>query len=566
MQFIRDMSLRLKLLSFSAVMLSLLTVSFGYSIYSLSSIGHELENIVKEDMPLIDKVGHITIVQLEQAISFEKALHYGTKISDRTLIGKKPKISTLEKYAMSIQNFADGNSEIEDLFQTAQAITHHDAAFSNPDLKAKMAEISDALSAIENAHKKYAQHAYEIFTLIDNSQLDNLEELIEKVEHEEVKLDKATESLLFNIQKFTANGATLAYQHEKKAVNILLVIAAFSFIFAISLSLLISNYIVGGIMTAIDAARGDLSQDIRVRSKDETGDLLVAMNEMKSKLLNMVEDIVKVSGKLNNYSKEMSATTHHTSIIISKQRDETESLAAAMQQMTATNRQVSVNIAETTNFANNATLLTSQGSVVIESTVQDIGKLSTKIDSAALTIDQLKSHNNEITTIMGVIEGIAEQTNLLALNAAIEAARAGEQGRGFAVVADEVRTLAVRTQASTKEIKNMIDKLQTGTNSAVEIMQQSLEQTHSAVSSATKSGASFATIADEVTQISTKCGHISAAANEQEAVSEKISCSISHINKVSIETAADAEKTSKTSQELVKMAEQLNELVSQYSI
>ncbi len=486
-------------------MLSLLTISFGYSIYSLNGIGHELKNIVNEDMPLIDKVGHITVVQLEQAISFERALHYGSKIAEGNIIGKEPDTHSLKKYHRSIKDFMHGNEEIKVLFEAAQSITHHDAALSDPDLKQKMADISNSLTSITDAHDKYVLHAEEIFNLIDKNSLNHINELIDKIEHEEKNLDKVTEELLFNIQKFTQEGATIAYQHEKTTVNILLSIAAFSLIFGISLSLLMSNYIVNGILIAISTAEGDLSKNIKVRSKDEIGDLLGAMNGMKLKLLNLVKDLVTVSSNLNSYSEDMNSTTTHTSQIISKQRDETELVASAIHQMTTTNHKVSENIAETAKYVNKATQLTSQGSVVVESTVVEMTKLSNQIGSAALTKDELKGHNNEITNIMGVIEGIAEQTNLLALNAAIEAARAGEQARGFAVVADEVRTLAVRTQASTKEIKNMIEKLQAGTESAVDIMQQSLKQTHAAVDSAKKSGSSFATIADEVNQISLMC-------------------------------------------------------------
>jgi len=291
----------------------------------------------------------------------------------------------------------------------------------------------------------------------------------------------------------------------------------------------------------------------------------MAMNAMKTKILYMLRDISSITADLSNSSVEMNSQTSYTSNVISKQKNETELVAAAINQMTATNKVVADAISETATSALKATELTSQGSVVIDSAVAQIDKLSSQINHAAQTINELNDHSKNIDSVMSVIEGIAEQTNLLALNAAIEAARAGEQGRGFAVVADEVRTLAVRTQASTKEINDMIQKLQNGTNSAVDLMQKSLEQTNRAVERTKESGQSFATISSEVQNISNMCEQISTSAAEQEAVSEEINRNILQISEMTANTEAGADKTSQTSSHLEGMAGQLKSIVAQYS-
>ncbi|NRA82981.1 MAG: methyl-accepting chemotaxis protein [Gammaproteobacteria bacterium] len=255
-----------------------------------------------------------------------------------------------------------------------------------------------------------------------------------------------------------------------------------------------------------------------------------------------------------------------TSEIITQQRCETELVATAMNQMTSTVHDVADTINQTATHALEATKQTIEGSKVVDTAVREINKLAEQIAEAAVTINELELHSDNINSVMDVIKGIAEQTNLLALNAAIEAARAGEQGRGFAVVADEVRTLAVRTQESTKEINQMIDKLQAGTRAAVLIMEQSRNQTETAVECAKKSGEAFDDISASVNNISAMCEQIAGAAEEQGAVSEEINRNIVQINDMSSQTAIGAEQTSVASRDLATMAAQLKGLVSNFAV
>jgi len=566
---LRNLPIKVKLLCYATVMLLLLCLSFGYAIYSLTSIGHELDIIVDEDIPLTQEVGKVTIGQLEQAINFEKAMHYGTLMvyqAKQNKQGLKEKVRhNRDKYNNAINSFYDHSALIDAAIKKADKLTEHALQVSSADAVVKLKKIKKALSHIEEAHASYAKHAQQSFNLFSQGKVDEAEQIAELVEEEEHALDKETTSLLFELQHFTREGAKIARAHEISAVNTLIVLGSISVLVSILLSIVIGNFIVRGLKVAIETANGDLSNEISVSSRDEIGDLLTAMNAMKTKILYMLRDISSITTDLSSSSVEMNSQTSYTSNVISKQKNETELVAAAINQMTATNKVVADAISETATSALKATELTSQGSVVIDSAVDQIDELSAQINHAAQTINELNDHSKNIDSVMGVIEGIAEQTNLLALNAAIEAARAGEQGRGFAVVADEVRTLAVRTQASTKEINEMIQKLQNGTNSAVDLMQKSLEQTSRAVERTKESGQSFATISSEVQNISNMCEQISTSAAEQEAVSEEINRNILQISEMTANTEAGADKTSQTSSQLEGMAGKLKSIVAQYS-
>jgi methyl-accepting chemotaxis protein len=237
-----------------------------------------------------------------------------------------------------------------------------------------------------------------------------------------------------------------------------------------------------------------------------------------------------------------------------------------MHEMSASIMDVANNISSTAQHVHDVNQNTSDGQSILHEAITEIDSLAEHINEAAITVGELQQHSAEINSIMDVITGIAEQTNLLALNAAIESARAGEQGRGFAVVADEVRTLALRTQNSTQEIKSMIDKLQLGSETAVNIMQQSKQQTEKAVNVVKKSGQAFDLISTSITEVTAMCEQVASAAEQQGSVSENINKNIVQVSEMSEQTAAGAEQTSVASKELATIAGQLKTVVAQFSV
>ena len=313
-------------------------------------------------------------------------------------------------------------------------------------------------------------------------------------------------------------------------------------------------------------ASGDLTLDIHVTSNDEIGKLQGAMGETVKQLRDMIDEITNITGTLSDSSTLMSDNTILTNQSIVKQQSGLEQVATAMNEMTATVQEVSNNATQAADAANNADNESQTGNAVVRATVNSINDLAADLENATTVINTLKTDTESISAIIDVIRGIAEQTNLLALNAAIEAARAGEQGRGFAVVADEVRTLASRTQQSTEEINNMIGRLQNGANSAVEVMENSFGRAQSTVEQAAKAGKSLDDITNSVATISEMNLQIANAAKEQSAVAEEINKNIIEINGIAEETTAASEYVAQTSSELSGLSHKLIELVGKFKV
>ncbi|MES9969056.1 MAG: methyl-accepting chemotaxis protein [Candidatus Thiodiazotropha sp.] len=318
--------------------------------------------------------------------------------------------------------------------------------------------------------------------------------------------------------------------------------------------------------TAKQLADGDLGARVNYQNKDELGHIADAFNEMADKFHDAINEVKDSVTQLASAAEETSAVTTQTNAGIGQQLSETSQVATAMNQMSATVQEVARNAVEAAEAAREADSTFHQGKQVIDKVIDAIGELAKEVEEAADVIQQLESESMNIGSVLDVIKSIAEQTNLLALNAAIEAARAGEQGRGFAVVADEVRTLAGRTQESTQEIEEMITRLQSGANSAVKVMAEGKEMTQVGVEQAAAAGEALHSINNAVEQIAGMNTQIASAAEEQSSVTEEINRSIVSINEVAEQSAAGAQQTAAASDDLARLAEQLKGLVERFKV
>ena len=313
-------------------------------------------------------------------------------------------------------------------------------------------------------------------------------------------------------------------------------------------------------------AAGNLTVEIQQHTQDEIGDLFGSFGRMVASLRTIIGDVTGSTAQLASAAEEMSAVTEQTSQGVKQQQTETDQIATAMNEMSATVQDVARNAAAAAQAARQADEQASDGKQVVTQTIEAIDTLAGEVEKASQVIQKLEGDSISIGAVLDVIKGIAEQTNLLALNAAIEAARAGEQGRGFAVVADEVRTLAQRTQQSTQEIRKMIESLQSGAKNAVQVMLGGKRQAQMSVEQAAKAGAALETITRAVATITDMNTQIASAAEEQSAVAEEMNRNIVNISQVANQTAEGAHQTANGSADMAQLAGRLQAAVGRFRI
>lgn len=317
----------------------------------------------------------------------------------------------------------------------------------------------------------------------------------------------------------------------------------------------------------ISEGDGDLRQRVVVRDSNDSIDRLGRhFNKFIDKIHKTVREVAEDAERLALASSTMLDISNHSTANVTRQHSETDQVATAMNEMTATAAEVARNAASAAEAAHHAEAEAQQGTKVVQNTIAAINSLSVEVGSANEVIKKLKGDSEQIGKVLDVIRSIAEQTNLLALNAAIEAARAGEQGRGFAVVADEVRTLASRTQQSTAEIQKMIEILQSGAIDSVRVMEAGKIRAEEGAEQAAKAGVALERITRAVETINQMNTQIASAAHEQSAVSHEIDNNVNNISQATTTTAEGAQKTVAESKELARLAKHLQELITQYKV
>ena len=365
-------------------------------------------------------------------------------------------------------------------------------------------------------------------------------------------------------------GAAGAEELRDSALTWMISGIVLAFIIAIIIGLLITRLITRPIAQAVQSAQriadGDLTHAIVTERTDEAGQLLMALSEMQAGLKSTLVEIANAADQLASAAEELSAVTDESTRGLTRQNDEIQQAATAVNQMTTAVDEVASNAVSTSQASHQATTEAEEGRQQVEQAVSGMESMVVEINDSTQSVADLANQVREIGKVIDVIRSIADQTNLLALNAAIEAARAGEQGRGFAVVADEVRALAHRTQTSTVDIEKMIGDVQVGADDAVAAMNKSLSWANNTQALAQNAGQALQRITASVSMINERNLVIASASEEQAQVAREVDRNLLNIQDLSTQTAAGAHQTNASSQDLSRLATSFNVLVSKFKL
>ena len=419
--------------------------------------------------------------------------------------------------------------------------------------------------------EKYLQAQKEMLDLSRQNKGDELRT------HINTRIKEGTDLMGEQLNKLIAlsvagadEASATAGEHYNSAITGIIIVSLIAALATVVLALLLTRSIVAPLNRALEAARtiagGNLIQVITDDGKDEPGRLLQALAAMQGSLRQTIEQIAGSATQLGAAAEELSAVTQESSRGLQQQHNEIEQAATAVNEMTAAVEEVARNAVSTSEASNQSTQAAQEGRTRVVETVDAIQVMTHDVQATASMIEGLAVQGRDIGKVLDVIRAIAEQTNLLALNAAIEAARAGEAGRGFAVVADEVRALAHRTAQSTQEIEKMVAGIQNGTGQAVQSMQQSNQRTQSTLEMARAAGVALEQITQSIHQINERNLVIASASEEQAQVSREVDRNLVNIRDLATQSASGAKQTSDATHELSRLAVGLNAMVARFVI
>ena len=417
----------------------------------------------------------------------------------------------------------------------------------------------------------YLKDQEHMLELSRQNQLDELRNLINKQIKAGTDLMGVQLNQLVDINKASAKAASdeAGRQYDNASAGIVMV-SVIASLMTVLLAWLLTRSIVTPLKTAVEAAEviasGNLTAPIPAGGTDEPARLLAAFSIMQGNLRKTIEQISGSATQLASAAEELSAVTEETSRGLQQQNKEIEQAATAVNEMTSAVEEVARNAVSTSEASRQSNHVAHEGRDRVVETVEAIQTMTHDVQSTSALIEGLAAQGRDIGQVLDVIRAIAEQTNLLALNAAIEAARAGEAGRGFAVVADEVRALAHRTQQSTSEIEKMVAGIQNGTSEAVQSMQQNNQRTQDTLERARAAGMALEQITHSINQINERNLVIASASEEQAQVSREVDRNLVNIRDLASQSAAGANQTSAASHELSRLAMDLRAMVARFVI
>ena len=513
-----------------------------FALNQMSKIRGAAEEITLSSVPSIRALDEFTQLTLRLRV-----------LSYRLLTNREPDVQqkTLETFELRDQQIRAAQGIYEKLIDTREERATYDEYVN---LLGQYRQIEARMKSLSRANQ-----VEDLRTLINTELLSNSE----KVNAVLARLLEINNQMALVTNQQAKDQYDLAFN---LVVGLLALATALTVLFAWLLTRSITVPIAQALEAAEEVAEGNLTRPIKVDGNDEAGRLLAAMAKMQDKLRDTLQRIAGSATQLASAAEELNAVTDESARGLTQQNNEIEQAATAVNEMTSAVEEVARNAVSTSEASRNATTSAGDGRDLVQETVSAIERMSGDVQATATLIGDLANESRDIGKVLDVIRGLADQTNLLALNAAIEAARAGEAGRGFAVVADEVRALAHRTQQSTSEIERMIGSIQTGTEHAVDSMRNSTERAESTLNIAKGAGISLDTINTAIVEINERNLVIASAAEEQAQVAREVDRNLVNIRDLSVQSATGASQTSAASSELSRLAVDLNGMVGRFRL
>ncbi|MBD8568545.1 methyl-accepting chemotaxis protein [Pseudomonas viridiflava] len=513
-----------------------------FALSQMSKIRSATEVLADNNVPSIKSLDRFAEVSIRLRV-----------LSYRLLVNREPEIQqkTIELLAMRNKQINDAQAIYEKLISDSNERNLYNQYVQ---LLGQYRELESRMKTLTLANK-----VDELQDLLNKDMLSNSDQMNAVL----IKLVEINTAQLMQVKKQAAEEYESAFD---MVIALLVAATLLTLVFAWMLIKSITTPIAVALHAAETIAQGNLTQPIKVDGTDEAGRLLQAMKTMQDKLRDTLQRISGSATQLASAAEELNAVTDESARGLVQQNNEIEQAATAVNEMTSAVEEVARNATSTSEASRNATASAGDGRDLVLETVGAIERMSGDVKETAELIGNLANESRDIGKVLDVIRGLADQTNLLALNAAIEAARAGEAGRGFAVVADEVRALAHRTQQSTSEIERMIGSIQGGTEQAVTSMRNSTERAESTLSIAKGAGLALDTINIAVEEINERNLVIASAAEEQAQVAREVDRNLVNIRDLSAQSTTGANQTSAASTELSRLAVDLNSMVGRFAL
>ena len=548
MQYLKNLKISVKLIASFAIM-ALITVLVGYfGISGIRTINTNTQHILNKNVP---GVKHLLTIErdVQKTLASERSMMFTNVKSDffKELVSTHQAALQYSEYSLNeyikIASTKEEKAlikELETAFKEWKGITFRVVQARSTDTREGRSE------------------AIDLTLSIGKQKFDTMRGVLERLVDINIEMAEKAERASHSI--YTASFMKLS------------IITAACLFLGLAFGYLISRVIKTSIcqmlnmLKDIAGGEGDLTKRLEVSSKDEIGELAKWFNTFLDKLHNIIGKIADSTSRLASATEELSATSSQITVGTEKQSSQTEQIATAMEEMSATVIDIARNASEAAEAAKGATAKADKGGEIVRNTVEGMNRIAGAVRQSASTIEALRSSSEQIGEIIGVIDEIADQTNLLALNAAIEAARAGEQGRGFAVVADEVRKLAERTTKATREIAEMIKSIQADTGGAVSSMEAGSQEVENGVGLANQAGESLLQIVEGVNRVTDMVQQIATSTEEQSAATEEISSNVESVATATRETTSGVEQSATAVHQLSELASNLKSIVDQFKL